>query len=60
MDEIMVGKKVKVYTANSNMSREGEIIYKSAHFFTVDFKNYPESFQYFELKTGNIRIEFLG
>lgn len=59
MEEVIVGEKVKVFVTNSALAREGKIIYKNPHFFTIKFKNYPESFQYFELKTGNVRLEIL-
>ena len=58
MQEFQVGDKVRVHTGNTGV-REGEIIFRNDSFFTVDFKNYPESFQHFELKTGSVRMEVL-
>jgi len=53
-----IGDKVRVFAGNLP-SREGEIIFLGETFFTVRFKNYPEAFQYFELKTGSVRVEVL-
>ena len=58
MQEFSRGDKVRVHVGNTGL-REGEIIFKGSHFFTVKFKHYPESFQYFEMKTGNVRMEIL-
>ena len=58
MVEFRIGDKVKVHAGNLPI-REGEIIYLGETFFTVRFKNYPEAFQYFELKTGNVRVEII-
>ena len=57
--EFALGDKVRVFAGNMP-SRDGEIIFLGETFFTVKFKNYPEAFQYFELKTGSVRIEILG
>jgi len=53
-----LGDKVRVFAGNLP-SRDGEIIFVGETFFTVRFKNYPEAFQYFELKTGSVRVELL-
>ena len=58
MQDFSLWDKVRVHVGNSG-SRDGEVIYKGESFFTVKFKNYPEAFQYFELKTGNVRMEIL-
>ena len=58
MVDFNIGDKVKVHAGNLAV-RDGEIIYIGETFFTVKFKNYPEAFQYFELKTGNVRVEVL-
>jgi hypothetical protein len=58
MQDFSIGDKVRVHMGNS-VAREGEIIFKGETFFTVKFKNYPEAFQYFELRTGNVRMEIL-
>jgi len=56
--DFYMGDKVRVFAGNLP-SREGEIIFMGETFFTVRFKNYPEAFQYFELKTGSVRVEVL-
>ena len=53
-----LGDKVRVFAGNLP-SRDGEVIFIGETFFTVRFKNYPEAFQYFELKTGSMRVELL-
>jgi len=53
-----LGDKVRVFAGNLP-SRDGEVIFIGETFFTVRFKNYPEAFQYFELKTGSVRVELL-
>jgi len=58
MQDFSLYDRVRVHVGNST-SREGEVIYKGDTYFTVKFKNYPEAFQYFELKTGNVRMEIL-
>lgn len=57
-----VGDYVKVETREK--TREGQIIFINAcnkdltqGFFTVQFDLYPEAFQFFDLKTGVIRLE---
>ena len=56
--EFDIGDKVRIFAGNLP-SRDGEVIFLGETFFTVRFKNYPEAFQYFELKTGSVRVEVL-
>ena len=58
MVEFNVGDKVRVFAGNQP-SREGDVIFIGEMFFTVRFKNYPEAFQFFELKTGSVRVEVI-
>ncbi|GHU53847.1 hypothetical protein AGMMS49975_13050 [Clostridia bacterium] len=57
--DFAAGNKVRVHAGNAH-SRDGEVIHKGDFFFTVKFKHYPESFQYFELKTGSVRVEVMS
>ncbi|MDR3091532.1 MAG: hypothetical protein LBU36_04950 [Clostridiales bacterium] len=54
--DFSTGDRVRVHSGTSS-HRDGEIIYKGNSFFTVKFKHYSEAFQYFELKTGSVRVE---
>ena len=58
MVDFYIGDKVKIYAGNQQ-PRDGEIIFIGETFFTVRFKNYPEAFQFFELKTGSVRVEIV-
>ena len=58
MVDFYVGDKVRIYAGNLQ-PRDGEIIFIGETFFTVRFKNYPEAFQFFELKTGSVRVEII-
>lgn len=54
--DLSTGQRFRVHAGNLGI-REGEIIYVGETFFTIKFKNYPESFQFFELRTGSVRLE---
>ncbi|MDK2919764.1 MAG: hypothetical protein PWQ37_2497 [Candidatus Petromonas sp.] len=45
-------------TAN-NRTREGQVVFETPYFYTIQFKHYKECFQKTDVKNGSVIIEII-